>query len=175
MKKLMFEGLTRRPTYEEVAGLVNKPFITSFPDRTAYKLRNSNWLSQLDGDNHSFLEKLHENAKKEHASNSILKDLAKATGSTFSNVRAAAEARPLTYYDIPDDSADAFYDVDSEGEDKLKLEDKQTKPSDLNLRQITHMQDRLSHLSNFITNRRYPVPPVPQVFSIATPDFDKKS
>ena len=44
-------GLHRRQTFDELIGEIDKPLFNSYPDRKAYNLRFSNWLSQLDGEN----------------------------------------------------------------------------------------------------------------------------
>ena len=45
------EGLRRRTNNDELVSNINEPVIplSQFPDKKAVKLRNSNWLSQLDG------------------------------------------------------------------------------------------------------------------------------
>ena len=46
------DGLHRRPQYDELIGMIDKPLITHYPNRKATQLRNSNWLQQLDGDDY---------------------------------------------------------------------------------------------------------------------------
>ena len=46
-----FTGLTKRPTYDSLLGdIANQPMIR-YPDRRATQLRNSPYLTQLDGVN----------------------------------------------------------------------------------------------------------------------------
>ena len=60
-KPLTFEGLKLRPSYDELINLLDKPIINKYPDRKASQLRNSHWLSQLDGDSYRAMDELHHN------------------------------------------------------------------------------------------------------------------
>ncbi len=52
------EGLHRRPLYNELIGMLDKPLITQYPDRKATNSRNSNWLQQLDGNDYEAVKQL---------------------------------------------------------------------------------------------------------------------
>ena len=52
------EGLHRRPLYNELIGMLDKPLIEHYPNRKATQLRNSNWLQQLDGNDYEAVKQL---------------------------------------------------------------------------------------------------------------------
>ena len=62
--KVSLEGLKVRPSYDEMVSQLGKPIIDKFPDRKATQLRNSHWLSQLDGDSFRAMDELHHNRLK---------------------------------------------------------------------------------------------------------------
>ena len=74
-KPLTFEGLKLRPSYDDLINLLDKPIINKYPDRKASQLRNSHWLSQLDGDSYRAMDELHHNMIKEHEKRRYLKIL----------------------------------------------------------------------------------------------------
>ena len=82
------EGLHRRPLYNELIGMLDKPLITSYPDRKAITLRNSNWLQQLDGDDHEALKQLNHNMLKDQEKQNLLKHYAMATGVPLQEVKS---------------------------------------------------------------------------------------
>jgi hypothetical protein len=43
----MIKGLRKRPSYDELINEVGKEFISKYPDRRAYEIENSNYMSQL--------------------------------------------------------------------------------------------------------------------------------
>ena len=43
----MIKGLRKRPSYDELINELDKDFITKYPDRRAYEIENSNYMSQL--------------------------------------------------------------------------------------------------------------------------------
>jgi len=59
------DGLHRRPLYDELIGMIDKPLITHYPDRKATQLRNSNWLQQLDGADYESMKQLNHNIMKD--------------------------------------------------------------------------------------------------------------
>ena len=91
----LMEGLRKRPSYKELINEINKPFIPSgsFPDRKAIKLRNSNWLSQLDGDSHKAIETMHLNMLKEQEKEHLLKSYSTSQNVSLSHVRAQVHAQ----------------------------------------------------------------------------------
>ena len=91
--KAVFEGLRKRPTYNDLINQIDKPFIDKYPDRKATRLRNSNWLTQLDGDTHQLMETVQSNMMKEQEKEMLLKEHAAATGSPLLHARAAAAVR----------------------------------------------------------------------------------
>ena len=82
------EGLHRRPLYNELIGLLDKPLITHYPDRKATNLRNSNWLQQLDGDDFQAIKQLNHNIMKDQEKTILLKQYAQSTGAPLQEVRA---------------------------------------------------------------------------------------
>jgi len=44
---IMMKGLRKRPSYDELINEVGKEFISKYPDRRAYEIENSNYMSQL--------------------------------------------------------------------------------------------------------------------------------
>ena len=65
-QKVSIEGLKVRPSYDELINQLDKPVVDKYPDRKASQLRNSHWLSQLDGDSFRAMDELHHNMLKEH-------------------------------------------------------------------------------------------------------------
>ena len=102
---IMFQGLRRRPTYDELVGEVDKPIFDKYPDRKAYKLRSSNWLSQLDGDTSQIIETQNHNLMKEKEKEHLLNAYASSTNVPIYHARAmhsqsAAAARQQEDDDI---------------------------------------------------------------------------
>ena len=96
------EGLHRRPLYNELIGMLDKPLITSYPDRKAITLRNSNWLQQLDGDDHEALKQLNHNIMKDQEKQNLLKHYAMATGVPLQEVKSmhTPAAKEPEYHDM---------------------------------------------------------------------------
>jgi len=82
------EGLHRRPLYNELIGMLDKPLITNYPDRKAINLRNSNWLQQLDGNDYDALKQMNHNIMKEQEKQNLLKHYAMATGVPLQEVKS---------------------------------------------------------------------------------------
>jgi len=83
------DGLHRRPLYDELIGMIDKPMITNYPDRKATQLRNSNWLQQLDGADYESLKQLNHNIMKDQEKTILLRHYAQANGVPLQEVRAA--------------------------------------------------------------------------------------
>ena len=96
------EGLHRRPLYNELIGMLDKPLITSYPDRKAITLRNSNWLKQLDGDDHEAVKQLNHNIMKDQEKQNLLKHYAMATGVPLQEVKSthAPAAKEPEYHNM---------------------------------------------------------------------------
>ena len=82
------EGLHRRPLYNELIGMLDKPLITSYPDRKAITLRNSNWLQQLDGNDFEAIKQMNHNIMKEQEKQNLLKHYAQANGVPLQEVKS---------------------------------------------------------------------------------------
>ena len=82
------EGLHRRPLYNELIGMIDKPLITTYPDRKATNLRNSLWLQQLDGDDHEAVKQLNHNIMKDQEKQILLKHYAQSTGVPLQEVKS---------------------------------------------------------------------------------------
>ena len=110
-KQLTFEGLKVRPSYDELINLLDKPVDYKYPDRKASQLRNSHWLSQLDGDSYRAMDELHHNMIKEHEKEGILKGYATSHNLSLANLRAhhlAPPGAPSSYH-TPDTSPRTRY------------------------------------------------------------------
>ena len=73
MKTISFEGLKLKTSYEELIHQLDKPILKSYPDRKASQLRNSHWLSQLDGDSYKAMDELHHEIMKENDKENVTK------------------------------------------------------------------------------------------------------
>ena len=87
-KPITFEGLKVRPSYDELINLLDKPVVDKYPDRKASTLRNSHWLSQLDGDSFRAMDELHTNMLKEQEQEAILKGYASSHNVSLGSLRA---------------------------------------------------------------------------------------
>ena len=87
-KTISFEGLKVRPSYEELINILDKPIFKSYPDRKASQLRNSHWLSQLDGDSYRAMDELHHNMMKEHEKDNLIKSYASSHNMSAASVRS---------------------------------------------------------------------------------------
>lgn len=88
MKTVNYNGLRLRPTYEETINyLQNSQEIIKYPDRLAKQIRNSPYLTQLDGVGMSILEEQQMNRLKEEEKQIELKRLANASTQSYSELR----------------------------------------------------------------------------------------
>ena len=87
-KSIIFEGLKVRPSYEELINILDKPLDLKYPDRKASQLRNSHWLSQLDGDSFRAMDELHHAMLKEQEKEAILKGYASSHNVSLASLRA---------------------------------------------------------------------------------------
>ena len=75
-KKMDFAGLRRRETYQEIINyLENEQEIIHYPNRTAKFLRESPYLTQLDGEGQRTLEEQQLNAMKQREKENILREM----------------------------------------------------------------------------------------------------
>ena len=75
-KKMDFAGLRRRETYQEIINyLENEQEIIHYPNRTAKFLRESPYLTQLDGEGQRTLEEQQLNALKQQEKEKILREM----------------------------------------------------------------------------------------------------
>ena len=87
-KTITFEGLKVRPSYEELISILDKPLDLKHPDRKASQMRNSHWLSQLDGDSYRAMDELHHNMLKELEKEGILKSYASSHNVSLASLRS---------------------------------------------------------------------------------------
>ena len=121
-----FEGLKVRPSYDELINLLDKPIINKYPARKASQLRNSHWLSQLDGDSFRAMDELHHNMIKEQEKEGILKGYATSHHLSLQSLRAhhlAPSVAPSVYH-----SADEFHSPQSSPRQATSPRQAQTPP-----------------------------------------------
>jgi hypothetical protein len=106
-KTISFEGLKLKPSYEELIHQLDKPIFESYPDRKATQLRNSHWLSQLDGDSYKAMDELHHNMMKEHDKENLIKSYAASHNmsaasvrSFFHSVNSSPRGPPTQYFNL---------------------------------------------------------------------------
>ena len=75
-QKMDFAGLRRRETYEEIINyLENEQEILKYPNRTAKFLRDSPYLTQLDGEGQRTMEEQQLNVMKQQEKDRILREM----------------------------------------------------------------------------------------------------
>ena len=84
-----YDGLRRRPRFDEMVEFVQyqQPFL-KYPDRRAKQLRESPYLTQLDGDGFDEMQEQQEKAMKEQEKQNEIKRLAGEEGETASLIRS---------------------------------------------------------------------------------------
>ena len=87
-QKVSLECLKVRPSYDEMISQLDEPIIDKYPDRKATQLRNSQWLSQLDGDSFRAMDELHHNMLKEQEKEAVLKRYATSHHTSISSLRS---------------------------------------------------------------------------------------
>ena len=87
-KSITFEGYKVRPSYEELINTLGKPLDLKYPDRKASQMRNSHWLSQLDGDSFRAMDELHHSILKGHEKEALLKSYASSHSVSLASVRS---------------------------------------------------------------------------------------
>ena len=112
------EGLHRRPLYNELIGMLDKPLITQYPDRKATNLRNSNWLQQLDGNDYEAVKQLNHNIMRDQEKQILLKHYAQATGAPLQEVKSmhTQTAKEPEYHNMAsgdDEAAPEAMDVEN--------------------------------------------------------------
>jgi len=99
----MYNGLRKRQTYDELVDFIsNDPVKMVYPDRRATQLRESPYLTQLDGEGMRQMEQFELNLTKKQQQKHILKALADQTGQSVAEITAAEPQTPhsFTPYDI---------------------------------------------------------------------------
>jgi hypothetical protein len=87
-----YNGLHKQPDYEQLVDyLGNQQKVLKYPDRRATLIRNSPYLTQLDGDIGIDLETYQTNLLKEHIKEEIIRDVARHTRSSVGAVRSRPE------------------------------------------------------------------------------------
>ena len=122
-QKMDYAGLRRRETYEEIINyLENEQEIIKYPDRRAKFLRDSPYLTQLDGEGIRTLEEQETGAIRQRAKDDMLRELGyKADGTVSRAERAAtfdigtAPSTPTYGAASPDDDFDLFRDYTEPG------------------------------------------------------------
>lgn len=101
MKTINYRGLRARPTYEEkIDYLQNSQEIIRYPNREAKRIRNSPFLTQLDGIGMTILEEQQANRLKEEEKDIELKKLAERSTQTYATLRTIAERQAQTIQQI---------------------------------------------------------------------------
>ena len=90
------EGSKVRPSYDELINLLDNPVAYKYPDRKASTLRNSHWLSQLDGDSFRVMDELHHNMIKEQEKDAVLRSYASSHQTSLSSLKSSHLA-PSSY------------------------------------------------------------------------------
>jgi hypothetical protein len=119
-QKMDFAGLRRRETYEEIINyLENEQEIIKYPNRTAKFLRDSPYLTQLDGEGQRTLEEQQLNTLKQQEKDKILREMGYKADGTVSRAERAATfdiatppPTPTHGPGSPDDDPD-FMDAES--------------------------------------------------------------
>ena len=91
-KPITFEGLKVRPSYDDLINLLDKPVIDKYPDRKASQLRNSHWLSQLDGDSFRAMDELHHNMIKRTCKRKYIKKLCIITSCVITKFKSPSSS-----------------------------------------------------------------------------------
>ena len=85
-----YKGLRKRPTYDELVDFIEKdPERIHYPDRRATELRESPYLTQLDGEGMRQMESSEVNKMKEQQKQHLLRQMAKQTGHSVSHLAVA--------------------------------------------------------------------------------------
>ena len=88
MRNISYGGLKPRQTYEEkINYLQSSRDIIMYPNREAMRIRNSPYLTQLDGIGMSILEEQQMNRLKEEEKEIEIKNLANASTQSYSELR----------------------------------------------------------------------------------------
>ena len=111
-----FAGLRKRQTYEEIINyLEHGQELIKYPDRTAKFLKDSPYLTQLDGEGMRTLEEQQLGATRQRAKEDMLRELGYKADGTVSRAERAA-----TTYAIntpPASSQGSYMDVDDDDDD----------------------------------------------------------
>ena len=87
-QKMDYAGLRRRETYEEIINyLENEQEIIKYPDRRAKFLRDSPYLTQLDGEGIRTLEEQETGAIRQRAKDDMLRELGYKADGTVAGLK----------------------------------------------------------------------------------------
>ena len=96
-----FAGLRKRDTYEELINyLLTDQDIVKYPDRRAKQIRESPYLTQLDGEGMRTMEQQQINTMKEEYKATLLRE-AGFNNPAVGHVQAQAAPQPVDPVDIP--------------------------------------------------------------------------
>lgn len=113
-----YNGLKKRETYDELVDFIsNDPVIIHYPDRRATQLRESPYLTQLDGEGMRQMETFEFNQLKQKHTQTTNKAIAQAPGQSVAVVAARQPRAPHGF-----NTSDMFQDdpmPTSEAEDEL--------------------------------------------------------
>jgi hypothetical protein len=106
-RQVNFTGLRKRPNYEEIVEELNDPDNKGklkLPNRNAKQLRDSHFLTQLDGINMVELQEQSLNHQKEIEKEHIIREIASKTNQSTSEVRATqTQSKPPQTFDMTTD------------------------------------------------------------------------
>ena len=90
MHKINYNGLRKRETYDQLVDFIERdPVKIQYPDRRATQLRESPYLTQLDGEGMRQMESLEINRFKEREKKHILQQMSTETGHSAAELAAA--------------------------------------------------------------------------------------
>jgi hypothetical protein len=106
-RQVNFTGLRKRPNYEEIVEELNDPDNKGklkLPNRNAKQLRDSHFLTQLDGISMVELQEQSLNHQKEIEKEHIIREIASKTNQSTSEVRATqTQSKPPQTFDMTTD------------------------------------------------------------------------
>ena len=89
MHKINYNGLRKRETYDQLVDFIERdPTIVHYPNRRATQLRESPYLTQLDGEGMRQMESLEINRFKAQEKKHILKQMSTETGHSVAELHA---------------------------------------------------------------------------------------
>ena len=90
-----YKGLRKRQTYDELVDFIETdPDRIHYPDRRATQLRESPYLTQLDGEGMRQMDSLEANRMKEPQKLHVLKQMASSSGLSIAELGASQTQQP---------------------------------------------------------------------------------